>query len=235
MTIQEFKNKVRLLLPSNSFGSIQEIDFRTLFNDLVDLLAESQATVLEATEDAVRAATQHGTYVSPATSRLSRINNIIEISSDYTLDMLVDNTIIITNPNVTLTFENITQNFVGVDYTLYLFQPSGFSLSGDASDAFITASGATFVPPLSPCKITVEVITLTQFLCTIESVSDDKYYEIEFTNETSLLVTHNLGKQPSVTLLDTNGEEHEVSVDHIDNNSCTVSWNGSLSGKIICN
>lgn len=234
MDIQEFKNKVTALLPSNSFGSIKESDFRTLFNDLADIISNSSGLITEASDEEVREGVVHGKFISPATSRLSRINNIAEVSGDYIVSS-TDNTLLVTAAMSSITFGKISSEIIGTLYTVFLFQPRGFTLIGDSLDSFISASGSAFTIPTLPCKITLEIISSTQFLCTLESVSDDKYYEVEFTDQTTVTVVHNLGKQPSVTLLDINGEEHDVAVDHIDINTCIVSWNGQLSGKITCN
>lgn len=46
------------------------------------------------------------------------------------------------------------------------------------------------------------------------------------------VVTHNLGRYPSVTVIDTLGNEVEAEIMHSNMNSLTVSWNGSLEGYV---
>lgn len=56
-----------------------------------------------------------------------------------------------------------------------------------------------------------------------------------FTNQLLLTIEHNLNKRPSVTIIDTAGDEIEGAVNHIDLNSLTVSFSASFSGIVICN
>lgn len=65
--------------------------------------------------------------------------------------------------------------------------------------------------------------------------SGDKHYEQSFTNQSSVTVDHNLGKFPSVTVIDTANDEVEGSVDHISINQVIVSFSASFSGKVVCN
>ncbi len=60
-------------------------------------------------------------------------------------------------------------------------------------------------------------------------------FNLDFVNVTSVLVTHNLGRRPSVTVADTAGTEYEVTVTHHDTNSLTVTLNRPMSGRITCN
>ncbi len=62
----------------------------------------------------------------------------------------------------------------------------------------------------------------------------DKYYKQDFTNVDSVVVSHNLGKYPSVHVLDAAETEYVVDVVHGSINQCTVSWNGLITGKVIC-
>lgn len=65
---------------------------------------------------------------------------------------------------------------------------------------------------------------------------DDKSYEVSFTNKTSVLVQHNFGRFPvGMKLVDSSGNIGFISYVEIDANSGTASWNGSKTGKIICN
>jgi hypothetical protein len=63
----------------------------------------------------------------------------------------------------------------------------------------------------------------------------DLSHEESFTAQSTVSVTHNLGKRPSVTILDSSGDECIGEVNHIDINSLTVTFSASLTGKIICN
>lgn len=64
---------------------------------------------------------------------------------------------------------------------------------------------------------------------------DLTYYFIENTPTTVWNVTHNLGKFPSVTILDSNDIEVEALVSHIDNNSLIINFNAAFAGKAAIN
>jgi hypothetical protein len=48
-------------------------------------------------------------------------------------------------------------------------------------------------------------------------------------------VNHNLGKYPSVTVIDSAGDICEGSVDNLSKNSLTVTFSAPFSGSVICN
>jgi hypothetical protein len=58
--------------------------------------------------------------------------------------------------------------------------------------------------------------------------------EVSFTETTSFSYSHNRGAKPTVSVTDSDGFEMEVCVRHIDVNSVTVFFNGTItSGKLI--
>lgn len=63
----------------------------------------------------------------------------------------------------------------------------------------------------------------------------DKTYEQSFTNQSSVTVTHNLGKRPGVSVINSAHDVVKCPVNHINDNSLTVTFNGSFSGVVICN
>lgn len=65
--------------------------------------------------------------------------------------------------------------------------------------------------------------------------ASDKHYSQSFTDETSVSVNHNLGKFPSVTVLDSSGYEVICGVQHIDNNNLTLTFSESKTGNVYCN
>ncbi len=64
---------------------------------------------------------------------------------------------------------------------------------------------------------------------------EDAHYVQDFTATASVVVTHNLGKYPAVTVFDSAGDEVEGSVDHNSINSVTVAFSAPFSGKVVCN
>lgn len=51
---------------------------------------------------------------------------------------------------------------------------------------------------------------------------------------TPYIVTHNLGRQPGVIVLDTNGIELLVDVQHNSVNQVTLNWDGAITGTVLC-
>lgn len=57
----------------------------------------------------------------------------------------------------------------------------------------------------------------------------------EFVNATEVLMTHNMAKFPSVTVVDTANTVYEAAVEYIDTNNVRVQLNSPISGKVYCN
>lgn len=69
----------------------------------------------------------------------------------------------------------------------------------------------------------------------ISADSTDKTYTTSFTVATEVIVTHNMNKYPSVTIIDSAEEEVEGEVDYINTNQLIVYFALPFSGKVICN
>ena len=69
----------------------------------------------------------------------------------------------------------------------------------------------------------------------IVSGSEDKNLQYPFTSQSTITITHNFGKFPSVTILDEFDEEIMADVDHVSINQCVITFNREVSGKIIFN
>ena len=65
--------------------------------------------------------------------------------------------------------------------------------------------------------------------------SGDAYFEQTFENVSFVVIIHNLGKYPDTTTFDQAGNEVSVNVQYDSLNQITLSWNGLLSGKVVCN
>jgi hypothetical protein len=63
----------------------------------------------------------------------------------------------------------------------------------------------------------------------------DKTFTQAFASVSSVTVTHNLGKYPAVSVLDSAGDECEGDVDHLSVNQFTVTFSAPFSGSVICN
>lgn len=63
----------------------------------------------------------------------------------------------------------------------------------------------------------------------------DTYTHDQQTASTTWTITHNMGKFPSVTIVDTAGDEMEGGVTHNSNNQLTIVFSASVSGKVYLN
>jgi len=69
----------------------------------------------------------------------------------------------------------------------------------------------------------------------VNAASNDKNLVVPFTNKTGVVINHNFGKYPSVTVTDASGEEITGEVIHDTLNQCTINFNTAISGTIILN
>jgi hypothetical protein len=76
---------------------------------------------------------------------------------------------------------------------------------------------------------------LGQLRTSDSSTGGDKTYVQAFTTVSSVVVTHNLSKQPSVTIVDSSGIECEGDVAHNTINQLTLTFSASFSGNVYCN
>jgi hypothetical protein len=67
------------------------------------------------------------------------------------------------------------------------------------------------------------------------SGSGDKSFKQDFTIQSSVTVTHNLGKYPAVTVINSAGDEVIGDVNYINEDSLTVSFSSPFSGSVLCN
>lgn len=68
------------------------------------------------------------------------------------------------------------------------------------------------------------------------SGSGDKHFEHnQSTPSATWTINHNLGKRPSVTIVDSAGTEWITEVDHVSDNQCVAYFAHAFSGKAYCN
>lgn len=65
--------------------------------------------------------------------------------------------------------------------------------------------------------------------------SGDKTFSKSFTSATAVIVDHNLAKFPSVTVVDSAGDEVEGTVSFVSASQCVVAFSSAFSGVIYCN
>ena len=66
-------------------------------------------------------------------------------------------------------------------------------------------------------------------------VDDKNFVYVQVAAAASWPITHNLGKYPAVTVLDSTKQELVGQVEHVDLNNCTVTFAGPLSGSASLN
>lgn len=99
-----------------------------------------------------------------------------------------------------------------------------FSVSG----ALAGPTGAT--GPTGPAGTTDYTLLTNK-----PTIINDKNYIQPFTAVSTVSVTHNLGKYPAVTVIDSAGDECVGSVNHVSTNQLTVNFSASFSGTVYCN
>jgi hypothetical protein len=67
------------------------------------------------------------------------------------------------------------------------------------------------------------------------AVANAGVYTQPFTSQSVVTVTHNLGKYPSVTVLDSAGDQCEGDVDQLSTSQLTVTFSAPFSGTVYCN
>lgn len=63
----------------------------------------------------------------------------------------------------------------------------------------------------------------------------DAFFSQAFDTQDTITVTHNLGKQPSVVVVDTAGTVFLAGVQYVNDNVCIVTMNAPTTGTIYCN
>lgn len=63
----------------------------------------------------------------------------------------------------------------------------------------------------------------------------DKYFRQDFNVSTELAINHGLHKRPSITVVDSAGDEVVVDVDYIDDDNVRLDLAGGFSGSVYCN
>lgn len=79
--------------------------------------------------------------------------------------------------------------------------------------------------------VTEQSVVISEAVVGLQGPSGDKHFT--FTQSTPSAVwtiTHNLGKRPSVTVVDSGGTEWQTAVEHLSDNACVVRFTAPFSG-----
>ena len=82
---------------------------------------------------------------------------------------------------------------------------------------------------------TVETTTGVEGIIAITSIADAHYTHEQTVASANWSVTHNLGKKPSVSVVDTGENAIVPDILYINDNSLTLYFSGSTSGKAYLN
>lgn len=69
----------------------------------------------------------------------------------------------------------------------------------------------------------------------LQEVSDKTFVFEQGIASDTWVIKHNLGKYPSVSLVDSAGTQFDADVEYNDENTCTVRMNGATTGKAFLN
>lgn len=131
-----------------------------------------------------------------------------------------------------------SQNAHGINgVSAYVYVAYGTSLSGDGFTMTNDPELRFMAIKSSPTEIETPVVGDFVGLwferkggLLVEVVSDKHYRHTQGIPATTWTIAHNLGKYPSVTVVDTSGTEYECDVTHIDANNCIIHFSVGFSG-----
>ena len=88
--------------------------------------------------------------------------------------------------------------------------------------------------------VTIEVVeqsvVISEAVVGLQGTSGDKHYQhVQSTPSATWSITHNLGKRPSVTVVDSGGNEWITAVEHISDNALVIRFTAPFSGNAYLN
>lgn len=96
----------------------------------------------------------------------------------------------------------------------------------------VDASDPSHSPEGTSKKATL--LQVKQFISDTLVVTGDKSFSMDF-NASSVVVNHNLDKRPSVTVINSAGDEVEGDIVYNSANQLTLTFSGSFVGTVYCN
>jgi hypothetical protein len=78
-------------------------------------------------------------------------------------------------------------------------------------------------------------VTWTNLVALEDLQAEDKHFSVGFSDTSEVLVEHNLGKLPAVSIHDTAGDEVEGDIEHLSTNEFRVRFSANNSGIITAN
>lgn len=135
----------------------------------------------------------------------------------------------------------ITANYnVGGNFELLRSTASGGApttsvLMADGTNGYIAVGKITAPASMLDVNGTVTAASFNGDGSSLTGIEQDKSYIYTFTSLATVTVTHNLGKRPAVTVVDSAENEVEGDIKYTNLNELTVSFSAPFSGTIILN
>lgn len=84
--------------------------------------------------------------------------------------------------------------------------------------------------------VTEQSVVISEAVVGLPGVSGDKHFTHEqSTPSATWTITHNLGKNPAVTIVDSSGNEWQTAIEHVSPNQCVVRFSSAFSGRAFLN
>ena len=88
--------------------------------------------------------------------------------------------------------------------------------------------------------VTIEVVeqavVISEAVVGLQGTSGDKHYQhVQSTPSATWSITHNLGKRPSVTVVDSGGNEWITKVEYVSDNALVIRFTAPFSGNAYLN
>lgn len=89
-------------------------------------------------------------------------------------------------------------------------------------------------------NVTIEVVeqsvVISEAVVGLQGTSGDKHFQhVQSTPSATWSITHNLGKRPSVTVVDSGGNEWISAVEHVSDNVLVIRFTSPFSGNAYLN
>jgi hypothetical protein len=89
-------------------------------------------------------------------------------------------------------------------------------------------------------NVTIEVVeqavVISEAVVGLQGTSGDKHFQhIQSTPSAEWSITHNLGKRPAVTVVDSGGSEWITNVEHLSENALVIRFSAAFSGNAYLN
>jgi hypothetical protein len=85
-------------------------------------------------------------------------------------------------------------------------------------------------------EVTEQTAVISEGVVGLPGASGDKHYQHDQeVPAATWTITHNLGKRPSVTVVDSGGNEWQTAVEHLSVNQCRVTFSAPFAGRAYLN